>query len=181
MACYVGVDIGLDGGLGVLQDGEQPLVVRMPTITLEVKGKKKREVDFEKLRRIFVALMTKHGGDVFVLLEKPQLRPAIIRDSESGELKPNQGIVSQVKFMSQWSEFRGLLRGLGIAQDDVHPATWKADVFRGQGGRGKDASRLKASQLFPTIATAFKNKNSDGVAEAMLLADYARRRRSSPF
>lgn len=181
MTCYVGIDIGLDGGLAVIPPGEVPLVVKMPTYEVATSTKKKkREVDFDKLRRIFVTLMIKYS-DVFVMMERPQLRPAMIKDPVTEQWKPNQGILSQVNFMGQWRELRGLLRGLGVAQEDIHPATWKADVFRGQPERGKDAARAKASQLYPAIATKFKLKNSDGVAEALLLADYGRRRHASPF
>jgi hypothetical protein len=185
VSVFVGVDIGLDGGLGVLIDGLPPQVFKMPTLTIERKGaRKKREIDFDHLRRIFATIKVKFD-DVFVILEKPQLRPAMIKKENphtgAEEWVPNQGIVSQVNFMGQYRELRGLLRGLGIAQTDIHPATWKADVFHGQGERGKDAARQKAAMMFPVIADKFKAKNSDGLAEAILLADYARRRHGAPF
>jgi hypothetical protein len=64
-----------------------------------------------------------------------------------------------------------------IPLQDVHSSTWKADVFRG--ASSKDDARVKASQLFPAVANKLTLKKNDGLAEALLIADYGRRRRIS--
>ena len=44
-------------------------------------------------------------------------------------------------------------------------------------GKDKDASRLRAIQLFPVVANRLDRKKDDGRAEALLLAEYGRRLR----
>jgi hypothetical protein len=156
--------------------------MRMPTLTVQkTRGRQSREVDFDAILRVLTKLRLQFDGDVFVMTETPQMRPAVFRDPETNEVRVNQGVSSQVKFMGQWHELRGMLRALKIPHDTVHPATWKADVFRGTGERGKDAARMRAAQIYPQLAGKFKTKNSADLAEALLIADYARIRRSAPF
>jgi crossover junction endodeoxyribonuclease RuvC len=45
------------------------------------------------------------------------------------------------------------------------------------GGADKDASRLMAQQLFPTLVSELKRKKDHGRADAVLLAEWLRRQR----
>jgi hypothetical protein len=191
---YAGVDIGLSGGIGVIVDGVPHVfpmewfVVRLEVGKRKVKKGKhagenvpkvRSEIDTAKLARHF--RMLRSWGDLFVMIEKPQMRPTFIRGGKNAcpacGMEKGQGAQSQANFLGQFRELRGILAGIGVPFADVHPSTWKADVFRGVGGSDKDAARMMAAQLFPSIAEKFALKKSDGIAEAILLADYGKRRR----
>jgi hypothetical protein len=185
VTCFAGVDVGLDGAISVIVDGSPaPAMWEMPTREYASAGKKKRFIDSSKIRAIFSKLREQFP-DLYVMIERPQLRPAMVasghRCSVCGKdhLFAGQGLASQAAFLGQYERIAGILEGLGIAFEDVHPATWKADVFHGRSE--KIDARILAGQLYPAIANKLTLKKSDGLAEALLLADYGKRRRTAPF
>jgi hypothetical protein len=196
VACWVGIDIGLDGGIAALIDGApMPAVFAMPTTETPVKRRRKgkvvdgieRDIDGERIGRIF-AQLKEQATEMYVMIERAQFRSVHGGGSacyacgqpipEKGK-KRGQGLLSQAKFYGQYRQIIGILQVLGIPFEDVHPATWKADVFRG--ASDKTDARMKASQLFPALAERLSLKKNDGLAESVLLADYGRRRRNAPF
>ena len=68
--------------------------------------------------------------------------------------------------------WKGIFAALGIPCDMVTPQRWKKLLMDGM-GKKKDASRLRASQLFPDVG--FPRKKDHGRAEALLIAEYLRR------
>jgi crossover junction endodeoxyribonuclease RuvC len=66
---------------------------------------------------------------------------------------------------------KGVLAGLAIPTSTVTPGKWKKSM---QLNAGKDGSRAKAAQLWPTQAGEFKRVKDDGRAEACLIAEYSR-------
>lgn len=182
MTCFVGIDPGFSGGIGIIRSDGSASVEAMPTLKFVVdtktkSGKKSRtELDAVALKRVLTDVLAVEP-EVFVMVEKPQMRPAT-RKTSTGDVEVNQGLSSAARFVAQGEFIRGLLVGLDVPHQFVHPATWKRDVFRGAGGDDKDAARMKAQQMFPRIADSFRLKKHDGVAEAILLADYAKRRRT---
>jgi crossover junction endodeoxyribonuclease RuvC len=61
----------------------------------------------------------------------------------------------------------GVLAGLNIATITIAPQVWrKVAKVRG----GKDASRMRACELFPRDAALFARVKDDGRAEAALIA-----------
>ena len=179
---WVGIDVGLDGAIAAIIDDEPPLIFEMPTDTIKSgtakKPIKRRVLNGFKVRRILQEIQVQ-VAEMYVLIERAQLRPALRRDAATGEVKVNQGVASQAMFMEQFGLLRGILIGLGIPHEDCHPASWKADVFRG--ASDKTDARAKAAALFPSIADRFARVKDDGNAEAALIADYGRRRHSAPF
>lgn len=179
MECFVGVDVGFTGGIAALLDGAPlPLLFPMPTVKYNVKrrrdGATKDGVDTElATSRLVVIFEELKQHNPYVLIEKPQIMPG-------------QGVVSQAKFWGQFTEIRGVLVTLRIPFEDVHPATWKADIFRGQGRASddesqKEKSRLRAINGYPLLAERLNAKNTHGLAEALLIAEYLKRRRGAPF
>jgi crossover junction endodeoxyribonuclease RuvC len=65
----------------------------------------------------------------------------------------------------------GICAALQLPYELVHPATWKLKLLAGM-ARGKDASRVKAMQLFPQTAKDLARKKDHGRADALLLAVY---------
>lgn len=187
--CFVGIDCGFTGGICALPNhGGDPLLWEMPTISFEVsrvrQGKRKQgtktELSTSRIVNIFEEL---RAHDPFVILEKAQVRPA------GGPGKRGQGVVSQAEFFGQFTEIRGVLYAMKIPFEAVHPATWKAEIFRGQtradgdeNDSAKEAARLKAIQLFPQLAQRLALKKTHGLAEALLIACYGKRRfAEAPF
>jgi hypothetical protein len=188
MGCFVGIDVGFTGGIAAIIDGApMPCLFDMPTIGFEVtrrrNGKQAKGTETELATSKLVAIfeeLKQHSP--FVMIEKAQVRPAT-----GGK---GQGVVSQAKFFGQFTEIRGVLYAMRIPFEPVHPATWKADVFRGQtkadddeSENAKELSRQKAIQLFPLLADRLALKKTHGLAEALLIADFGRRRhgKDNPF
>jgi crossover junction endodeoxyribonuclease RuvC len=92
---------------------------------------------------------------------------------------PKQGVTSSFSF---GSSFGALCQGIASAGLDfalIPPATWKA-IYGLRGGReNKELSRAKASELFPGHANLWKLKKHDGRAEAVLLAHYGSKLRTT--
>jgi len=94
---------------------------------------------------------------------------AVIEDVHS---MPKQGVSSSFKFGKHYGFLRGLLVASGIAFEPVTPQRWQKAI--GCMSRGdKNVTKQKAQQLFPHI------KFTHATADAMLLAEYARRSYSS--
>lgn len=185
-ACFVGVDVGLSGAIAAIIEGQpMPCLWDMPTRMVTRGEKNRRVLDTTKIRSLFAKLQAQF--DLCVMIERPQMRPAVWpgdrphKCSNCGKdhLFVQQGLVSQAMFLGQYERIAGQLEGLGIPFDDIHPATWKKDVFHGRSE--KVDSRMLAGQLYPTVADKLTLKKNDGLAEALLLADYVKRRRYAPF
>ena len=157
----IGIDPGLSGAVAFI-GADGPSVYDTPVIEV-AKGKgKKREYDVTAMRAI---LQNLNDGECFVVLERSQAFP-------------DQGAVSNFTTGHGYGLWRGLIVGLGLAYETVHPRTWKGAMSL-DGDKGK--SFLLAKQLFPSMANGFKKPKGrvdslDGRAEALLLAEWARRK-----
>ena len=89
---------------------------------------------------------------------------------------PKQGVVSMFKFGEEFGMIQGILMALGIPYQLVRPMVWKKDFSLLH--QDKDKSIETAQKLFPgvnLIPTERSRKESDGMAESLLMAEYARR------
>ena len=89
---------------------------------------------------------------------------------------PGQGVVSMFNFGHNLGVIEGLLRGYGIPYQLVPPQTWKKEFSLSS---DKNKSIEVCQKLFPKVsllATERSRKPSDGIAEAVLIAEYARRK-----
>ena len=89
---------------------------------------------------------------------------------------PHQGVTSMFNFGKSAGYIEGVLTALGIAYQLVPPATWKREFSLI--GKDKQASIITCRKLFPELdlkRTERCRTDSDGKAEATLLAEYARR------
>lgn len=89
---------------------------------------------------------------------------------------PGQGVVSMFNFGHNLGVIEGILSALKIPYQLVPPQTWKKE-FSLTGDKAKSIEVCK--KLFPWVdlrATDRSRKPSDGLAEALLMAEYARRR-----
>lgn len=89
---------------------------------------------------------------------------------------PGQGVVSMFNFGHNLGFIEGLLRAYGIPYQLVPPQTWKKEFSLSS---DKARSIEVCQKLFPKanlLATSRSRKPSDGIAEALLMAEYARRK-----
>lgn len=89
---------------------------------------------------------------------------------------PGQGVTSMFKFGENYGFIQGLLTAYSIPYELVTPQKWKKE-FQITGD--KNSSIAVCKRLFPDVClrrTDRCKKDHDGMAEALLMAEYARRR-----
>lgn len=89
---------------------------------------------------------------------------------------PGQGVTSMFSFGQSYGFILGVLTVLGIPYQLVPPRKWKAEY--GLLNTQKQASVDVAKRLFPNVnllPTDRCRKESDGMSDALLMAEYARR------
>ena len=88
---------------------------------------------------------------------------------------PGQGVTSMFSFGKSAGFIEGVLCATGIPYQLVPPQKWKKEFSLGS---DKAASVQACKRLFPDLSllpTPRCHKDSDGMAEATLMAEYARR------
>jgi crossover junction endodeoxyribonuclease RuvC len=148
----IGIDPGLSGAVAALApDGTLQALCDTPTLTLRTSRGGRQEYDVPGM----VALLGPYAGI--------QTRVII----EEAQAMPGQGTRSMFTIGLGMGVWLGILGALGLAYTRVRPAVWK----RAMGlGKDKEASRLRAQQLFPQAD--LRRKKDHGRAEALLLALY---------
>jgi hypothetical protein len=89
---------------------------------------------------------------------------------------PKQGVASTFKFGKGYGEVLGIATALLFEIHEPSPQLWKKVMLAGT-DKSKDASIQVAENLFPTVSLVLPRcrKPHDGMAEALLLAEYIRR------
>ena len=88
---------------------------------------------------------------------------------------PGQGVTSMFNFGLNFGWIQGVLRANGIPFELVRPQKWKKEFGITS---DKNTSISVAHKLFPEVSfrrTERCTKDDDGLAEALLIAEYARR------
>ena len=151
---YLGVDPGISGGIGLLDhDGKIVLAERMPIMPSPVYGK--HMVDGQRLY------------DTLNNATKNAMVACVI---ERVSAMPNQGVTSSFNFGVSYGIAAGILGALQISHQFVLPRKWKGDMGL---GADKDLSMGMAMRLWPTLKLL---KKDDGIAEALLMAEWIRRK-----
>ena len=151
----IGIDPGLSGAIAILSP-ETLKIFDMPTMTVERNGKAKRQVSASELAEM---LYLYSGRDCHVYVEKVSAMAG-------------QGVTSVFSFGRSFGMIEGILAAFKMPVTFVPPATWVKAVGRGQ---GKDASRARAMELFPSDQDQFKRVKDDGRADAALIAYWGSR------
>ena len=147
MRAYVGIDPGKSGAMAVIKpDG------RIDIVPFDA-------VQYSKA----MAFLCQEFQDIVCCVEKVGAMPG-------------QGVVSMFNFGHNLGLIEGLLKAYGIPYQLVPPQTWKKEFSLSS----DKAKSIEACQnLFPDVSllpTNRSRKPNDGMAEALLLAEYARRR-----
>jgi crossover junction endodeoxyribonuclease RuvC len=145
----LGIDVGLNGAIALVVDGELVSVVDMPTVTLDRNGKAKRQVSVPELVQIVKDF---DPTDAFV---------------EKVFAMAGQGVTSVFSFGRSLGVVEGVLTTLKIKTTLMTPQTWQKGL--GMTG-GKDGSRARAMELFPDQTALFKRVKDDGRSDAALIA-----------
>lgn len=89
---------------------------------------------------------------------------------------PGQGVVSMFNFGQNFGFIQGVLSALGIPYELVRPQKWKKEFSV---TKDKNTSIEVCKHLFQSVSlkrTEKCKKDDDGMAESVLLAEYARRK-----
>jgi crossover junction endodeoxyribonuclease RuvC len=151
MSFVIGIDPGISGAISVFSWETQNLleVIDMPTLEVDSGKTKKRHISASGLRVILVCFLDSH-----VVIERVGAMPG-------------QGVSSMFNFGRSAGIIEGVVAALQIPHTYVTPVIWTKDVGR---AAGKDASRMRAMELFPSKAELFKRAKDDGRADAALIA-----------
>jgi Holliday junction resolvasome RuvABC endonuclease subunit len=146
---YIGIDPGEGGGIAIIiPGGTYPTWDAVEFTTHKLKGATER--------------------DVWHMLAGVDPGFAIIEKVHSS---PQMGVVSSFTFGKSYGFLRGILTATGIPFDEVSPQKWQKAMGCMSGG-DKNKTKQKAQQLFPHL------KVTHAIADALLLAEYARRERT---
>ena len=143
---YIGIDPGKKGGVAVI-DGD---------------GVEVYAWDDQTFVNVMAATMNK--GKCVAAVEKVGAMPG-------------QGVTSMFSFGQSFGFILGVLTAFGIGYQLVPPTLWKREF--GLLHTEKQASVDVAKRLFPGVSllpTERCRKESDGMSDALCLAEYARRK-----
>jgi crossover junction endodeoxyribonuclease RuvC len=148
----IGIDPGLSGAVAFYNTVDGTIeVADMPINNLIRNGKAKREVSAVMLSGI----LTRHKVDAAFL--------------ERVNAMAGQGVTSVFSFGRSSGIVEGILAAYDIPTTLVTPQAWQKAVSQ---RAGKDGSRERAMQLFPSQADLFIRKKDDGRSDAALIAYY---------
>ena len=147
----LGIDVGLNGAIALVEDGQLLEVHDMPTVSLERNNKTKRMVNAQAL-----ALIIRRAKADAAYLERLNAMPG-------------QGVTSMFSMGQSLGVVLGVLAACEVPTTTIPPRTWQKALDVPQ---GKDGSRYRAAQLFPESADLFKRVKDDGRSDAALIAAY---------
>jgi crossover junction endodeoxyribonuclease RuvC len=154
---YIGIDPGLTGAVAIIEENGAIRLFDTPTLTVKSGKKLHRQMDGAQIVDL---LMREIGiGRSTTVLEKVSAMPG-------------QGVSSTFNFGMGYGMWQGILVALRQPYTLVHPATWKKRLMADM-GKEKEASIVRAKQLYPFIASQLSRKMDHGRADALLLAHYA--------
>lgn len=185
---FIGIDPGKTGAIAIISPSGIKLI-DCPVIETETKVKSKKPnltlidqlVDKGTVKskaKPKAKPKTKITTKSSPALMASELAQSITSNSiiaiESVHSMPGQGVRSTFDFGMNFGIWLGVIAALNIPMELVTPQEWKKHY--GLIGKDKDASRIIAVQLFPQMAMELKLKKYNGRAEALLLAEYLRRK-----
>lgn len=143
---YIGIDPGKDGAMAFLWNNEQ--IPEIWPFSIEV----------------YKEVLARWQGDAMKCC------------LERVGAMPGQGVTSMFKFGENFGFIQGLLTAYSTPYELVTPQKWKKE-FQITGDKNSSIDVCK--RLFPNVSlrkTERCKKDHDGMAEALLMAEYARRR-----
>ena len=147
----LGIDVGLNGAIALVVDGQLHEIHDMPTLSLERNNKTKRMVN---------------AGALHLIIRGAKAHAAYL---ERLNAMPGQGVTSMFSMGQSLGVVLGVLAACEVPTTTIPPRTWQKALDVPQ---GKDGSRYRAAQLFPDEAALFSRVKDDGRSDATLIALY---------
>lgn len=160
----LGVDPGLAGGLAVLDVGGEVLDLRpMPVLPGQ-----RRTIDARELANWLYATEEQHGAFALAVVERVGAMP-------------RQGIASAFSFGAGWGLVLGVLAALKVPVELATPQRWKSAVLAGT-PKDKGAAIAFCRRRWPdtSLVPPRGRVPHDGLADALLIAEYGRRTLAAP-
>ena len=145
----IGIDPGASGAIALLVSGVLVSVHDMPTVTVERNKAQKRQVC---------------PAGLSLLMQQLSPHKAIV---EKVSAMPGQGVSSMFSFGRSVGIIEGVLAAKRIPVTFVTPQSWQK---QSGAAKGKDGSRQRVMELFPSQAHLFARVKDDGRADAVLIA-----------
>ena len=168
---FLGVDPGVSGALAVIDDSDKVdfRFEFFDTPTRQMKSGKtfKNVIDPSAL----TLLLEPYQHESYIVIEKVNAMPSM--PGPDGERR-SMGATSAFNFGYGFGLWIGVIAALRIPYSMVHPMTWKRAIMP-DAAKDKDASRVRATQLYPWTAKDLSRKKDHGRADALLLATYGMR------
>lgn len=157
-SAFLGVDPGVTGAIAAVDEhGNILMAQKIPTLLVT---KTRRELHISAIRRTIDEI----ACDTLVTFAALERVSAM----------PKQGVVSMFRFGNALGVMQGLLSGMEISFISPTPKKWMREMVTDvEGVDGKARSVLAASRIWPEMD--FSKKSSHNIADALLLAEYARR------
>ena len=163
MRVFVGIDPGMTGGLAAVDEGGKLLsVIAIPRVNGSTGPQ-----DYHAIKEWFAGV--KKLGKVEAALERISVRPG-------------EGVKSTLTAGTNWGFLKGMLVAINARYIEPTPQSWKKALgLPKRSGKerkqGKQDAVVLATQLFPGInlTPGRKKVPHDGMADAVLIAEYARR------
>jgi crossover junction endodeoxyribonuclease RuvC len=152
----IGIDPGITGAIAIIDD-DGVSVVDTPTIEVQ-KGGKGKMSKTEFLPSEMAEILREAGpGHIFI---------------EAVHAMPGQGVTSMFGFGVGYGVWLGIIAALNLPHTKVTPQAWKKEIMKGM--PDKDASRIRAQEMFPELTGLLARKKDHGRADALLIAAYGK-------
>lgn len=177
---FVGIDPGLSGAIAAItENGNVVSLQDTPTVYVQKSngGKKNTyvEASMATLLENCRTAASIHAHHAHLSGE------SLIVTVEIAQAMPGQGVTSMFSIGVGFGIWRGICAALRVPIQYVTPVKWKRDMGL-KSGADKAASVVLASRIFPRaeLGHAFRGRTiyHDGRAEALLIAEWARRNRN---
>jgi len=159
---YIGIDPGLQGGIATIRNSGEMTTLIMPTHKIG----KKRVLDNARLAGIF-SLSDLLNIKSYAILEQQQPMP-------------KQGVTSMFSIGYGFGVLKQCLIDFSIPHEVVRAQVWQKEFgISGRKGNTKAQALQICQSLFPDtnlLATKRSKKPHDGIVDAILIAEYGRRR-----
>lgn len=174
MKLFLGVDPGLEGALAVVNGDGRVVDVRPMPLIQAIGGTGRDTYDLEVIRDLL--LLWKHDG-LFATVERLQPLPPRIKGPDGKDRIIGGSIANFNRGLGRGWEW--MFTALKIPYQAAAPRVWQKPMHLGTPeGTTKARSILAAHRLFPGVSlkrTGRSRTESDGIAEALLLAEFGRR------
>lgn len=154
---YLGIDPGLQGAIAFIGPSGLVDVKKIPVIKLD----KKNTYDIQGLYRI-IKEYTTQPSNFEVIVEK-------------SHAMPGQGVTSMFTTGYGFGLILGILTALKLSYQVVHASKWKKEMLEGM-PKGKEASTIIVSRMFPEFYASNPRKKDHNIADAILIAEWGRRK-----